>query len=201
MTFDLSSFAVGDVVDLVIVPGRVEGLPEGADGSVFSLVFEAPTDADLVTQPAGAPITAPPATTATAPASSGTPAGSSSTPAPSSSSSSGGSGGAASRPVTPSFQPPAAPAAPALPAAEVAAPVGSPATGAVPPFEPAAADRGDARTLSVVLLIGAALATLVASRRGALLQLLGATPLEAAPAVAGLGRFARERTGEPPSLR
>ena len=199
MIFDLSSFAVGDVVDVVIVPGRVEGLPEGADGSVFSLIFEAPTDADLVTQPAGAPITAPPATEAE-------PAGSASTAGSSTAPSSGGSSGASSgstagRTATPSFQPPATPAAPALPPSEVAAPVGSRSTGAVPPFEPASADRSNAKTLAVVLLVLAAIASLVASRRGALLQLFGATPAEAVPAVAGLGRFAREREGAPPTLR
>jgi hypothetical protein len=193
MIFDLSSFAVGDTVDLVIVPGTVEGLPQGANGSSFSLVFEAPEDTDLVTQVAGAPITAP----ATTGGSSAAPAGATA-PAASSGGGAVASGGAVSRPPTPSFQPPATPAAPALPPAEVAAPV----AGSVAPFQPASTtDSSGAKTLAVVLLLGAAGATLLASRRGPLLQLLGGVPATPAPAVAGLGRFAREREGAPPTLR
>jgi len=191
VAFDLSSFAVGPTVDVVILPGQVEELPDGVNGSSFTLVFERPEDGDMVTQAAGSPITAPPSTAAR-PAGSGSvasPAASGSRPAP-----------------VPSFQPPAAPVAPALPADEVAAPpVQAPST-PVPTFSPAEApDVSDARTLAVVLLLGAALATVLAGRRDALLGLLGRAPAAAvagAPLqVSGLGRFARERTGPPPTLR
>ena len=199
MVFDISSFAVGETVDLVILPGTVEGLPEGANGSVFTIVFDAPADTDLVTQAAGAPITPPSTSESSSVSESGSAsAGSTASPA---SSGSGSSGGTVSRPPTPSFQPPATPAAPALPASEVAAPAGSAATGSVPAFDAAGTDRGNAKTLAVVLLVAAAVATLVAGRRGALLQLLGGAPTNPAPAMAGLGRFAREREGAPPSLR
>ena len=199
MTFDLSSFIVGDAVDLVILPGTVEGLPEGANYSTFTLTFDAPTDSDLVTQPAGSPVSAAPTSSGSSSSDATSPASASASATPSASS---GSSGAVSRPPTPSFQPPATPAAPALPPSEVAAPAGSAGSGAsVPPFEPASADRGDAKTLAVVLLIVAALATLATSRRDSIVQLFGGTPTAPAVAVAGLGRFAREREGAPPTLR
>jgi hypothetical protein len=191
MAFDLSAFAVGPIVDVVILPGRVADLPDGFNGSSFSLVFERPDDGDLVTQAAGAPITAPPST-GTRPVGSpaASPAASSPRLAP-----------------APSFRPPAAPVAPALPAEEVAAPPAASADPAeVPTFSPAAApDVSDARTLAVVLLLAAALATVLAGRRDAILGLLGRAPAAAvagAPlAVSGLGRFAKERPGPPPTLR
>lgn len=192
MTFDLSSFAVDPVVDVVLVPGSVEGAPEGLDGSTFTLVFAPPEDADLVTQAPGAPV---PATDgAGAPA--GAPAAS-----PPVGAVGGGSAGLGTRPaVTPSFAPPARPSAPALPPSEVAAPATSGGAG-VPAFEPASVDSGDAKPVAVVLLVAGAIAALVAGRRDALLRLLGGVPAAGEPAVAGLGRHARAREGAPPTLR
>jgi hypothetical protein len=200
MTFDLSTVVTGDTVDVLIVPGTVEGLPPGANTSTFTLVFEAPEDTDLVAASGAAAPDAPSTPSATDSAASPSPASSSSASA-----SSGGSGsftpsGSTSSGALPSTPTPAAPPAPALPAANVAGTAPAPAA-TVPAFDPAAADNGDAKTLGVILLIGGAVATLVASRKGPLLQLLGGVPANATPAVAGLGRFARERDGTPPSLR
>ena len=198
MTFDLSTVVTGDTVDVLIVPGTVEGLPPGANTSTFTLVFEAPEDTDLVAGSGDAAVDAP--SPPPSPAAS-EPSGSAATsPASSSGSASvtpGRSTGSGSRPAV---QTPAAPPAPALPPANVAGTAPAPAA-SVPAFDPAATDNSNAKTLGIVLLIGAALASLVASRRGPLLQLLGSAPATTVPAVAGLGRFARERDGTPPSLR
>ena len=53
-SFDLTSLQFGDQVNVVLVPGVVEGQPEGANGSAFSLTFEAPT-ADAIQTSPGAP--------------------------------------------------------------------------------------------------------------------------------------------------
>lgn len=201
LAFDLSAVAAGPLIDVVLLPGTVEDRPEGLDGSAFTLVFEAPADGDLATQPARV---------STAPVS---PTGSGFSPSPSSGGGGGGGsgGGAAFVPgsTAGSFTPPAAPVAPALPADEVAtgseqaggAPAAPPPT--VPPtFVPVSApDTGGARAFAVTVLVLAAVGAVIASRRDQVLHLLGRHP-EAAPVpVSGLGRFARERPGPPPSLR
>jgi hypothetical protein len=59
-SFDLSSLQFSDQVNVVIVPGTVEGQPEGANYSTFSVTFEPATAESLVTTPGEAP--APPST-------------------------------------------------------------------------------------------------------------------------------------------
>jgi len=59
-TFDLTALQFNDKVNVVLVPGTVEGQPEGANGSAFSLTFEPPTAESLQTSPGEAP--APPTT-------------------------------------------------------------------------------------------------------------------------------------------
>lgn len=190
MSFDLSAVAPASLVDVVLVPGTVEGLPEGINGASFTLVFEAPTDDDLVTQQAGP-----------SPPPSDSVSGLSPNPPPSS----GSAVPFVPRSTqAPSLPPPVNPVAPALPADEVAAPPRSaPPSGAAPSFAPVSApDASDARTLAVVLLIAAAAGTVLVGQRDQVLRLVGRTSaVAAATPVAGLGRFARERPGPPPSLR
>jgi hypothetical protein len=93
---------------------------------------------------------------------------------------------------------------PALPAGEVAgAPVAAPTGLPVEGVDIGAPSSGGAKLLAVVLLALAAAATLLSGRREALLGLLGGVPAvaAAAPGAGGIGRFSRERTGPPPSLR
>ena len=59
-TFDLSSLQFTDQVNVVIVPGTVDGQPEGAKYSTFSLTFEPATVESLATTPGEPP--APPVT-------------------------------------------------------------------------------------------------------------------------------------------
>jgi hypothetical protein len=60
-TFDLTALQFNNKVNVVLVPGTVEGQPEGTNGSAFSLTFEPPT-ADSLQTSAGEP-PAPPTTT------------------------------------------------------------------------------------------------------------------------------------------
>lgn len=52
-TFALAPLVTADSVDLVLVPGRLEGAPAGADGSTFTQIFEAPTVASFETDGQG----------------------------------------------------------------------------------------------------------------------------------------------------
>ena len=54
-SFDLSSLQFTDQVNVVIVPGTVEGQPDGASYSTFSLTFDPATAESLVTTPGEAP--------------------------------------------------------------------------------------------------------------------------------------------------
>lgn len=54
-TFDLTSLQFSDQVNVVLVPGVVEGQPEGANGSSFSLTFEAPTAESIQASPGSPP--------------------------------------------------------------------------------------------------------------------------------------------------
>jgi hypothetical protein len=55
-TFDLSALQFTDKVNVVIVPGVVEGAPEGANYPTFSLTFAPPTVESLSTTPGQAPV-------------------------------------------------------------------------------------------------------------------------------------------------
>jgi hypothetical protein len=59
-SFDLSSLQFSDNVNVVIVPGTVEGQPEGASYSSFSVTFEPPTVESLAATPGAPPSAAPP---------------------------------------------------------------------------------------------------------------------------------------------
>lgn len=191
MTFDLAAVMRDQIVNVVLVPGTVDGLPEGLNGATFTLVFDAPASSDLVTTPGT------------------TPTGSSDDlppPSPSPSGGGSGSGSSFSPPPAAATTPVFAPVAPALPAEEVAAPAPrspSEPTGAAPSsFVPASApDRGGARALAIVILALAAIGAALTARRDLLLALLGRQPQAVPAVVAGVGRFARERPGPPPTLR
>jgi hypothetical protein len=61
-TFDLAALQFNDKVNVVLVPGTVEGQPEGANGSAFSLTFEPPTAESIQTSPGAPPGPPPPPT-------------------------------------------------------------------------------------------------------------------------------------------
>ena len=67
-TFDLGALQFADQVNVVIVPGVVEGQPEGANHPTFSLTFAPPTVASLSTTPGEAPTTTPPSDPVVTPA-------------------------------------------------------------------------------------------------------------------------------------
>ena len=188
-TFALGPLQSEDELNVVLRPGTVDGAPEGANGSSFTLVFEEPTAADIATTSGtSAPPSLPPLESFTPPPSGGD-------------SSFGGddfsSGSFEPAPVPdsgpmPALDDPAAPVAegeqPAAPADEAAAPR-SPVPAAAAP---------DSRTLArvlgaVVVLLGLA-GAFAATRTPAL---AGAAATPDAPVTGGLGRFARERTHEP----
>ena len=54
-SFDLSALQFSDQVNVVIVPGTVEGQPDGANYSTFSLTFDPATVQSLATTPGTAP--------------------------------------------------------------------------------------------------------------------------------------------------
>jgi len=54
-TFELAALQFGNEVNVVLVPGLVEGQPEGANGSAFSQTFEGPTSDSLQTSPGEPP--------------------------------------------------------------------------------------------------------------------------------------------------
>lgn len=222
-TFALGPLLTNGLIDVVLVPGTVEGAPEGANGSPFEVVFKAPTAASLQTT-------------------SGTPPDSASFDVPGIGGDSGfgdpgaGTGGDSfSAPeTTPSadFSAPTSPSAsfqtPTTP--EVAAPAFTPAvepesqglTATAPAVERATrpiaatpADTTDPRVLAgIVLALGAAAIlwssqqatpghTRLLGRFGGGAAVAGATA-GAVPAMVplkgGVGRFARVRSGAPPRL-
>jgi hypothetical protein len=179
-TFDLSSLQFTDQVNVVLVPGTVEGQPEGANHATFSLTFEKPTVEALQTSPGEPPLTTfPPAVGGGA-----TDAGV------------GGGGSFDSPPLdTGGFSVP--PVEAALPEEEQGLTPVAPSVQAAQPLLPAStlADPRSphARAVGVVLLLlgGAVLYALTRRQE----------PIGPEGVPGGLGRWASPRWGTPPSLR
>jgi hypothetical protein len=205
-SFALAPLLSDGVLDIVIVPGTVDGQPAGANGSSFSLSFNPPTGADLQTS-AGAPaeggaIDVPSDFTGGGDLSSG---GGYSPPADVPSFSGGGA----------SFDPVAAPSAgftPSLPASEQGITATAPvvqqknqplATKPVSTVE-------DHKAIGVIVLVLCGGAVLWSAQQPTpAVRALGtfsssrvpqgsAVPVEPQPG--GLGRFTRPRSGAPPPL-
>jgi hypothetical protein len=185
-TFAVGALQTGTVLDIAIVPG-VD--PSTKQSSTFSLTFDAPSNDALVTS-AGTPptiSTGPSTFGATGEATAG-----------SSATASGGSGS--------TFHPPAvSPVATGLPSDKVGETATAPAKQAAtqPGLNTALAtatpkDRN--KTPGFIVLGLAALVGLYAFRQDSLMAANGGS-LPGAPAeVAGLGRFAQPRNGQPPAL-
>jgi hypothetical protein len=214
IVFALTPIQAGDIVDVLLVPGTVDGQPN-ARGSVFSLKFPLPTAADIKTTTAdeGGFTTTGGGFSSPDPSSFG--AGSTTDTSPStfdsgtaSPSSSFDSGSAGTDLSSPAFSQPStfsAPStvAPAAASAGVATPVAAPvqATPAVSTIP--STKRG--RTLGIlVLLAGAALGFWAYSGgvAGGVSGLTGGANggTAAEPVMGGLGRFSRPRQGPPPPL-
>lgn len=194
-TFALAPLVSDGILDITLVPGVDPTRPEGANGSVFQLVFEAPTAASLTTT-SGA-------------------TGGSDLDLPSFGSDSTGSPSL----DTPSLGgdlalPPAAGFTPALPEADqgltATAPVVQERNAPLPTAPIATVE--DHRTLGAIVLALCGAALLWSSqlappepRRlgafGARHPSVGTAPVEPGPAAtAGVGRFERVRSGSPPPL-
>lgn len=194
ITFALGTLMNGQVLDVVLTPGK---MPDDT-GSTFLLTFDRPGADALVTSAGGGDETAFDSGSAGGGAFAPSSSGSGSFAAPSAS----GGDTSFSAPSTGA-------AAPTTPAAEAALPPENQvaldtATGAA---EPAAAsdDRDRAKTLGIaVLLVGAAVAAwaFMSGGAGRVGAGAGAVPAVAAtaPTPGGLGRFVRPRVGPPPSL-
>ncbi|MFL6206470.1 MAG: hypothetical protein ACJ739_14100 [Acidimicrobiales bacterium] len=181
-TFDLSSLQFSDKVNVVIVPGAVDGQPEGANHSAFSVTFEAPTPASLATTPGSAVSSPPPLDIGGGVVDPGVGAG-----------------------VVDSYSPPAdsgtslelPPVAAALPEEDQGLTPVAPSVQAGQPLLPAsmAIDPRSphARSVGVVLLLlGGALVYFLTRQQHA----IGPDGIPG-----GLGRWAAPRWGTPPSLR
>jgi hypothetical protein len=203
-TFALAPLVSDSMVDVTLVPGNDPTRPAGTGGSVFQLVFTAPTSASLTS------------------ASGGSGGGIEPAPfdVPDFSSSPGGdlSGGSSFDPPIGSggdlALPPVAPASsftPALPESEQGLTATAPVAQARnAPLETAAATVEDHRALGVTVLVlcGAALLWSAQLPVPSLRRLGGfataavepTTGTAAPPTSGGLGRFARARSGSPPTL-
>ncbi len=179
-TFDLTSLQFGDQISVVLTPGTVEGQPEGANGSAFSLTFEPPTPDAIQTQLGEPP---PPPTTLPPPVDGGAP------PADSGSfdfTPPVDSGGLALPPVDA-----------ALPDAEQGLTPVAPSVQAQTPLLPASLPidpRSEhARAVGIVLLLLGAGAVYATTRQQ---QPIGPEGVQG-----GLGRWVGPRWGTPPALR
>jgi len=200
-TFALTPLVVDGVVDVTLVPGADPALPPEASGSTFQLVFDPPTAAAIDTTEGGpgddfsSDFSVP---DFAAPDLSGGDV------APNDFTGPALDGGLSLPPVEPGFSP-------SLPESEqgftATAPVAQQQN---PPLEasPVAAVE-DHKGLAVVVLLlcggallwSAQLPTPELRRLGGLATpAAGATAAPAPPATAGLGRFARTRSGRPPPL-
>lgn len=179
-TFDLTALQFGDQISVVLTPGTVEGQPEGANGSAFSITFEPPTPDAIQTQP-GVP---PPAPTSPLPpvdVGGAPPSGSGSFDFPAVD-----SGGLVLPPVDP-----------ALPDAEQGLTPVAPSVQAQTPLLPASVPidpRSEhARAVGIVLLLLGAGAVYATTRQQ--------QPIGPEGVPGGLGRWVAPRWGAPPSLR
>lgn len=194
-TFALTPLLVDGLLDLLLVPGTVDGAPPGADGSTFQLAFEPVASSDLETeagrQPSGTPFVLPDFDSGGfAPPGDGA----------------GGFDGSV-------YTPPPATGAfrPALPPEDQGLTATAPATQRRNPVLPLApvseSDQGADTTLLGAVVLGLAGVVALGTAREPLPpprrlgRLAGpAGQAAAAPTVAGLGRFARPRTGPVPRL-
>jgi hypothetical protein len=209
-SFELDLLRTDDALDVVLVPGSVEGLD--VVGSTFGITFERPASDDLTVAGSGGDFEAPDlGDLGGAP-----PASDLGGPAPASDA--GGfdlSPGGFSAPAPASPPTPGSPPVDGPGAADAAAPTDPGRTGGSAGLtreQPiVSAARTGARGLGFALMAATVAATLfglarpgaVAGLPGGLagLAVAGRTPTEVDPLPGGLGRFARPRTGPPPSLR
>lgn len=184
-SFDLTAMQFSDRVNVVLVPGVVEGQPAGANGSSFSLTFAAPSPASIVTTPGEPPL--PPAlvddigsydTTGGYGSSSGD--GAFTVPSTAS------GGGFSLSPVTPALPAEEQGLTPVAPVVQDRNPM-LPASTAADPRSPHAQSVG-----VILLLLGGAVVHL------AVRQQPQVSP-EGVPG--GLGQWSRPRWGTPPALR
>jgi hypothetical protein len=180
-SFDLSVLQFGDKVNVVLVPGTVEGQPEGANHATFSVTFEPPTVESLATTPgASAGPTAPPIDIGGGLTDPGIGAGVESYTPPVDSGTLGLAPVSAALPDEDQGLSPVAPSVQAQ----------TPLLAASNPFDPR---HEQAEEVGVVLLlVGGALVYLMTRQQ----QAIGP---EGVPG--GLGRWAGPRWGTPPSLR
>jgi hypothetical protein len=183
-TFDLSALQFGDEVNVVLVPGTVEGQPEGANGSAFSLTFDAPTS-DAIQSTEGALSLPPP-------------------PALVDGSGYGDFGSPATSDAFESFEGPIGGGSISLPPVKAALPE---AEQGLTPVAPSVQDRTPllpaavavdprsphARAVGVLLLLLGGAAVYLTTRRQ--------VPIGPEGVPGGLGRWARPRWGSPPALR
>lgn len=187
-SFAISSLQLATVLDIAIVPG-VD--PATKQTSTFSLVFDAPSEASLVTV-AEAPPTVPAAPSN--PVSNNTPDGS-------------GSPGSSAGPVRGTFRAPApvAPIATGLPAEKIGETATSPANQAAtaPALDTALARAPQEernRAAGYVVLLSIAAVALYAWRHDNPTARNGGSARGALAEAGGLGRFSRPREGQPPAL-
>jgi hypothetical protein len=200
-SWDLSDLQVKTEVDIVLVPGKVQGV-----GSTFQVAFEPPDDTSLTTVPGTSPVPI-------------IPAGESLTPVPDSGGSAGfddaGAGGVSATSGDPGTSFDAgddtSESGPALSEDEQGLEKDAAAVeNAQEQAQPASATTGkNARTLGIVVLVaGAALALFANQQPVPALRKLGpfgagagaAEPKPADPTPGGLGRFTRARSGPAPKL-
>jgi hypothetical protein len=207
-SFELDLLRTEDELDVVLVPGSVEGVE--VVGSTFSVTFERPAAEDLSVSGAGDGFVAPdPGDLAEVQPSPGAPGVDPGQGAGSFDASPGGF--AAPAPAPPPVPAPAAGDTAAAPGSPSTAGPSSRATGLGTEAPIVSAARTGARGLGFALLAATVGATLWSlSRPGAAaglpgglagLALAGRVPTEAEPVPGGLGRFTRPRSGPPPSLR
>jgi hypothetical protein len=180
-SWDLSALQFAANVNVVIVPGTVEGQPEGAGYSTFSVTFEHPTAASLATAPGVAPSAAPPLDVDAGFADPGVSAG-----AVDSFSPPVDSGSLALPPVNASLPNEDQGLTPVAPSVQASQPL-LPAAALVDPRSP------HARAVGVLLLLlGGALVYVMTKQQ---------QPIGPEGVPGGLGRWASPRWGSPPSLR
>jgi hypothetical protein len=182
-SFAVAALQFGANLNVVIVPGTVEGQPAGASGSTFSLVFEAPGPASIETAEGVPPI--PPAPDFGAggldvPAPTPSDGGSFGVPGP------GGSFDVPTGPVAalPDDEQGLTPVAPVI-ESQTRLPI---VAGGDPRSE-------HAQTVGIIVLLAGAAFVWRATQQQPAIAADGTGPL------GGLGRFARPRVGTPPSLR
>jgi len=181
-SFDLSSLQFSTNVNVVIVPGAVEGQPEGASYPAFSVTFEKPTVQSLASTPGAAPVSSAPPLDVGVTTDPGVGAGvvDSYTPPVDS------GGGFDLPPVAAALPDEEQGLTPVAPSVQAGQPM-LPASVAIDPRSPHARSVG-----VVLLLLGGALVYFLTRQQH---------PIGPEGIPGGLGRWAAPRWGSPPSLR